>query len=86
MLIYLESNKCVTTTEEMDHFAQKCYQSGNYVTPGREHYLQAQMRYEHQQKGTYNNQTQRFECIGCSKPFPTKFQLSCHIVSPVHDP
>ena len=85
MLIHLESANCVTTPEEMDHYAQKCYQSGKYVTPGCEHYLRTQARYETRAEGFFNLQTQRFECLECYKPFQSGTSMRLHVNSPVHD-
>lgn len=85
MLIHLESANCVTTPEEMDHFAQKCYQSAKYVTPGCEHYLRAQMRHETRAEGIFNEETHRFECEECFKPFQSDTGMRRHLNSPVHD-
>lgn len=85
MLVHLESANCVTTPEEMDYFAQKCYHSANYVTPGCEHYLHAQARYETRPEGAFNEETQRFECAECFKPFRSNFGMRSHLNSPVHD-
>lgn len=85
MLIHLESGNCITSPEEMDHYAQKCYQSAKYVTPGCEHYLRARMRPEQRAHGAFNPERGNYRCEECSKAFWSNAGMMRHIQSPVHD-
>lgn len=85
MLIHLESRNCVTTPEELDFLAQRCYQSKKYVMPGCEHQLKSRTRLKNRSKGFFNGITRRYECENCYKEFDSELRMKQHIASPIHD-
>ena len=84
MLIHLESDNCTVTMPELDHFAEKCYQSKKYVVDGCHGYLREERRYI-ERSHWQNAYCRALECGGCGEEFGTGAAWQQHENSPVHD-
>lgn len=87
MLIHLESNNCSTTMEDLDFFAQKCFQSKKYVVKGLRDFLRERRRSEERAGGRYMEYMRNWVCNNrdCQGVFDTEARMRQHVNSPVHD-
>jgi len=85
MLIHLESGICCTNEDQLDFYAQKCYQSKRYVAAGYHDWLRTQQRSEQRSSG-FCNDDDLWVCEYCQQNFWTQRGMNQHIASPIHDP
>ena len=87
MLIHLESNNCSTTMEDLDWYAERCYQSKKYVVNDLRPFLRDGSRSEERAGGRYRPYMGNWVCndLDCQRVFDTEARMEQHVNSPVHD-
>lgn len=87
MLIHLESNNCSTTMEDLDQYAEMCYQSKHYVVGGLRDFLRERCRSEERAGGGERVYMGDWVCNDgdCQRVFDTEAGMRQHVNSPVHD-
>jgi hypothetical protein len=85
MVIHLESGTCCTNEDQLDFYAQKCYQSKRYVAAGYHDWLRTQQRSAQRSSG-FLTDDDLWVCEYCRQNFRTQRGMNQHIASPIHDP
>ena len=87
MLIHLESNNCSTTMEDLDQYAEMCFQSKKYVAENLRGFLRERCRSQERAGGKYRVYMGDWVCNDqdCQRVFDTEAGMQQHVNSPVHD-